>query len=234
MESQTVLIPLEFPNPDPLPATFVEGLTSCKVVLLGVYDLPDEMDTDERHRREIEAYNTLYTLADEFVQKGDTAEVELVMGENVGDAPTNVAEERNVDALLVPNPITTLGNVLIPLRETTFAEPVADFVDAMDSDVVLHTTLFHVAEREGDVEAGERMLSTVKQHLVENGFPELRIDTEVAVSDDASFAISQAARDYELLIMGETQDPLFERVFGKTYESIAEQTEKPIIVVREK
>lgn len=233
MASQTVLIPIEFPDPDPLPSTFIDGLTSCRVILLGVYKLPSDTTSDERQRREIEAYQSLYTIAASFVQEGETAEVELVMGEDVSDVSTTVAEDRDVDALLVPNPITTLGHVLVALREEKFKQPITDFVNTLDEEVLLHTTLFHVAETQDDVEAGEQLLAEVRDHLIEEGFSRASLDTEVTVSDDPPLAISQAARNEDLLIMGETQDPTFERVFGKTYESIAEQTDCPIIVVRE-
>lgn len=233
MASQTVLIPIEFPDPNPLPSTFVQGLTSCKVILLGVYELPAETSSDERQRREIDAYQSLYTMAASFVREGDTAEIELAMGEDVDDAPTTVAENRDVDALLAPNPITSLGHILIALREKKFKQPITDFVDALNEEVLLHTTLFHVVDTEDDVEAGEQLLAEVSDHLIEEGFSRASLDTEVVVSDDAPWAISQASRNEDLLVMGETQDPTFERVFGKTYEAIAEQTDCPIIVVRE-
>ncbi|UPW00378.1 universal stress protein [Halorussus gelatinilyticus] len=233
MSSQTVLIPVEFPDPDPLPSTFVEGLTGCKVVLLGVYETQDELTPDERQRREIEANQVLYTLAADFVRKGETAEVELVMGENVEGAPTTVAEERDVDALLVPNPMTTFGHVLVAIRDEKFTEPITDFLCALNQEVLLHTNLLHVAESEDDVEAGERLLSDVKQRLVAEGYSQRGIDKEVVVDSDPSFAISQAAGDNDLIVMGETQEPGVERVFGPTYESIADRTELPIIVVRD-
>ncbi|WP_327053541.1 universal stress protein [Halomicrococcus gelatinilyticus] len=106
MVAPTVLIPVEFPDPDPLPSTFIDGLTACKVVLLGAYELSPDVDPDDRQRKEV-------------------------------------------------------------------------------------------------------------------------------VSDDPSFEIGQAMRDYDLLVMGETQESPLERVFGRTYESTAEQTHRPIIVVQE-
>ena len=233
MSSQTVLIPVEFPDPDPLPSTFVDGLTNCKVILLGVYDLDTELSADERQRREVEAYQVLYTLAADFVREGETAEVELVAGEDVADAPTTVAEDRDVDALLVPNPITTLGHVLVAVRDETFVQPVTDFVCALNQETLLHTDLLHVADSETDVEAGERLLSDIKGRLVDEGYSRTGIDSEVVVDDDPAFAISQAASDNDLIVVGETQEPGVERVFGKTYESIAERTERPIIVVRD-
>lgn len=233
MASQTVLIPIEFPDPDPLPSTFIAGLTNCKVILLGVYELASDTTPDERQRREIEASQVLYTIAADFVHRGDTAEVELVMGEDMSDTPSTVAEDRDVDALLIPNPITTLGHILIAIREEKFAQPITDFVCALNQEVLLHTNLFHVVESEEDVEEGEQLLSEVKQQLAEEGYSQTGIDTNVGVSDDPPFAINQAARNNDMIIMGETQDPKFERVFGKTYESVAEQTELPIIVVRD-
>lgn len=233
MNRQTVVIPVEFPDPDPLPSTFIEGLTDCKVVLVGVYELSADIDSDERHRREIEAYRSLYTLASSFVRRGDTAEVELVMGEDVADAPTTVAEDRDADALLVPNPITSLGHVLVAIRDEAFVRPIVEFMSTMNREVLLHLTLFHVAETEADVEEGERLLADAGDQLVEAGFSRSSLDTEIVVSDDAPFAISQAARNDDLIVMGETQEPSFERVFGKTYESIAAETDHPVIVVRE-
>lgn len=102
MASQTVLIPVEFPDPDPLPSTFVEGLTDCKVILLGAYELGDGVTADERQRRRTEANQVLYTVAADLVHRGETAEVELVVGEDVTDTPTTVAEEQDVDALCYP------------------------------------------------------------------------------------------------------------------------------------
>lgn len=233
MASQTVLVPIEFPDPDPLPSTFIEGLTDCKVILLGVYEFPGDSSPDERQRREIEAYQVLYNIAADFVHGGELAEVELVMGENVGDAPTTVAEDRDVDALLVPNPITTLGHVLVAIREEKFVGPIVDFVSTLNQDVLLHTQLLHVAESEDDVAAGEQLLSEVKRQLVDAGYSRAGVDAEVVVSDDPPFAISQAASDNDMIVMGETQSPVTERVFGKTYDSIAERTEVPIIVVRD-
>lgn len=233
MSSQTVLIPVEFPDPDPLPSTFITGLTDCRVILLGTYEVPSDITPDERQRREIEAYQVLYSIAAEFVHRGETAAVELVMDEDVSDAATTVAEEQDVDAVLVPNPITTLGRIFVAIREPTFVEPITDFVCALNQEVLLHTHLFHVAESETDVENGEQLLAEVKQRLVEEGFSRTAIETNVEVSDDPPFAISQAARDDDMIVMGETQEPGFERVFGKTYESIAERTELPIIVVRD-
>jgi nucleotide-binding universal stress UspA family protein len=231
--SQTILIPVEFPDPDPLPSTFIEGLTDCKVILLGVYELSDDLTEDERQRRKIEANQVLYTIAADFVHRGETAEVQLVVGEDVRDAPTTVAEERDVDALLVPNPITTLGHVLVAVREEKFVQPITDFVCTMTQNVHLHTHRLHVTESEDDVETGEQLVSEVADQLVEAGFSRTGIDTEVVVSDDPPFAISQAAKNNDVIVMGETQDPDFERVFGRTYESIAEQTDLPIIVVRD-
>lgn len=232
MSSKTLLIPINFPDPEPLPTTFISGFTTCKVVLLGVYEVPPNIDPDDRQRQEIEAYHTLYSLANEFVRQGDTAEVELAMGQDVGDAPTDAAEERDLNAILVPNPITTLGRILIPIRDPEFVAPIADFVGALNEDNIIHTTLIHITDSEEDIEEGEKLLTKAKQHLVDTGFPEVSIDVDVVVSDDPSFAISQAARNYDLLIMGETEDSDFQRVFGEMYESIAEQTDHPIVVVR--
>lgn len=233
MSAQTILVPVEFPDPEPFPSTFVDAFSSCRVVLLGLDEEADGLDEDERHRREIEAYHTLYNLASQFVRHGERVDVEYVVGENAHDTWTRVAEERDVDALLVPKPLTTLARVLVPIRDETFAQPVADFLSGLNQDVLVHTTLFYVAETEDGVEEGEELLASVREQLVDAGYPELRTDVEVVVGDDAPFEVGKAASDYDLIVMGETKDPSFERVFGKTYDSIADETDHPIVVVRE-
>jgi hypothetical protein len=54
------------------------------------------------------------------------------MGTDVEDAPTTVAEERDVDGLLVPDSITTLGHILVAIREEKFLQPIPDFVCAVN------------------------------------------------------------------------------------------------------
>lgn len=233
MSSKTLLIPVRFPDPEPLPTSFVGSFTSCRVILLGVYERPSKLDADDRQRRQVEAYHTLYSLANQFVQSGDIAEVDLVMGQELTDAPTRYAEEQDVDALLVPNPITSLSRILIPIRDETFAEPIAGFVGTLNEEHILHTTLLHVTEDESRVEESQEMLSRVREQLVDAGFPDVSIDIDVVVSEDPPHAISEASRGHDLIIMGETEAPTFERVFGKTYNAVAEESDHPVVVVRE-
>ena len=234
MSSQTLLIPINFPDPDPLPSTFVGGFTSCKIRLLGIYEISSGITEEEKQRREIEAYHTLYSFANQFVKGGDTAEVDLVMGEDIDMAPTEVAENNDLDAVLVPNPITSLSRVFVPVRDERFAEPIAKFVGTLNQEYLVHTTLFHVAETDDDAEQGEKLLEEVRAELTDAGFPGASIDTEVVVSDDPAFAISRGAKEYDIIIMGETEERASERVFGKTYDTIAEQTQHPVVIVREK
>lgn len=232
MAAPTLLIPIEFPDPDPLPSSFVSGFTSCRVILLGMHEIPDDIDPDERQRREVEANYTLYSLAHHFVRSGETAEVELVLGQDLEATPTAVAEDRDVNALLVPNPIAHLGRVLIAVRNETFAPSIEQFVETLDEEIIHHLTLLTVTDPE-ETEAEEDLLSSLKDQLVEAGFSKFSIDTEVVVSDDPSFAISQAAGGHDIIVMGETEESTYERVFGKTYESIADQTDIPVVVLRE-
>lgn len=228
----TILIPIEFPDPDPLPSSFINGFTSCKVILLGLYETPADIDGEERQRRTVEANYTLYSLAHQFVQSGAPAEVELAMGQDLDTTPTTVAEERDVDALLVPNPITNLGRVLIAVRDETFAEPVERFVGTLNQDATQHLTLLTVTDSE-PTDDEEAVLSSLRDRLSEAGFSKFAVETEVVVSDDPAFAISEAARSHDLIIMGETEQPAVERVFGKTYELVAESTHHPVVVLRE-
>ena len=232
MSAPTLLIPIRFPNPDPLPSSFVSGLTSCEVTLLGLYETPSETAADERNRRSIEANYHLYSLAHQFIQHGAGANVELVMDEDLEGRATAIAEERDLDAVLAPNPITNLGRVLIAVRDETFVDPVERFVATLDEDVVQHLTLVSVTETDR-VKTKEDLLSGLRDRLTDAGFSRFAVDTDVIVSDDAPFAISQAAQNHDLIVMGETEQDGRERVFGKTYDLIADSTHHPVVVLRE-
>ncbi|SEO90902.1 Universal stress protein family protein [Halogranum amylolyticum] len=232
MSAPSLLIPIEFPNPDPLPSSFVSGFTSCKVTLLGLYKTPGEMDAEERQRQAVEANYVLYSLAHQFIQHGASAEVELVMDEDVETTPTTVAEERDMDALLIPNPITNLGRVLIAVRDETFADSVEEFVGTLNEDVIHHVTLMNVTDSE-QTDEKEALLSSLRDRLVDAGFSKFAIDTNVVVSDDPAFEIGEAAQSHDLVVMGETEESTTQRVFGKTYELVADETDRPVVVLRE-
>lgn len=168
------------------------------------------------------------------MQSGALADVELVMDEDVSGTPTRVAEENDHDALLVPNPITNLGRVLVAVRDGTFVEPIERFVGALNGDVVTHLTLLSVTDSEEAVDEQAALLPSLRDRLDDAGFSKYATETEVVVSDDPSFAIGEAAGSHDIILMGETEQPTRDRVFGKTYESVAEETDVPVVVLRER
>jgi nucleotide-binding universal stress UspA family protein len=77
------------------------------------------------------------------------------------------------------------------------------------------------------------LLSSLRDRLDDAGFSKYATETEVAGSDDPSFANGEAAGGHDITLMGETEHRARDRVFGRTYESVAEGTDVPVVVLRE-
>ncbi|MFB6298331.1 MAG: universal stress protein [Salinirussus sp.] len=208
------------------------------MTLFGYWEVEAESDIDaarEAHRIEAEA--VLYELAAEFSKAGAPTDIQLDFGRPADEERefrNRVVEETHADAIFVPNPFTSLGRVLAPIRDARNQQQLIEVVAALNEQTVIDIELFHVCEDESMVSEAREMLDGVHEQLTRQGFPELEVKTTVTVSDDPAYAISQRARSHDLIVMGETSKPDYEdQIFGPAYEYVAGRSEDPILVVRE-
>lgn len=238
MDRPKLLIPVQFPDPElyPYPDTIVEGLAGFEIVLLGYYEVPEGSDPVRvRSEHETEAEGALYDMAAAFSKAGAPTDVELHFGhaDDERGIRDRIAERTDLDGVFVPNPISTLGKVLVPLRDARNAERVVEFVGTLDEYTILDIELLHVVPDEAGVEDGRAMLRNVRDRLVDRGFPAAEVEVTVEVDADPAFSIGNRARRHDLVVMGETEQlDLEERIFGRTYETVADRTDVPIIVLR--
>jgi len=100
----TILVPIELPDPDPLSPVLIDDLSSLDVVVLGHYGLPEQ--TPVRSAREQfgdEAQATLDEVANAFAEAGATVRTRLVFGKDRTTAIQQVAADEECAAELDPS-----------------------------------------------------------------------------------------------------------------------------------
>jgi len=92
--------------------------------------------------------------------------------------------------------------------------------------------LFHAAPSETQRAAGEELLSTAGDLLDAAGVAPDRISQRLVVSDAPIRAISDAAADTGLVVIGEKEPSVVDIIFGDAADRIAEAAASPVVVVR--
>jgi len=95
-------------------------------------------------------------------------------------------------------------------------------------------TLYHVSEDEDD--DGEELMEDARGRLIELGMDaaavETRIDRDVDRTDSIAGVIADAAEDFDVVVVGESDPSLTTFVFGMPAEQVAERFLGPVLVVQ--
>jgi len=92
-----------------------------------------------------------------------------------------------------------------------------------------YTSRIH--DPEGEAE-GERILQELTSILTDQGIPSIRINREVRKGTDVSFELRQAARNYDLFVMGETEQDAGDEVFGPVGDYIVDKQDVAVLTLR--
>jgi nucleotide-binding universal stress UspA family protein len=236
MEHPTVLVFVEFPDPEFPTAGFLNYLAYPDVELFGFYHLDDNESLQEAQAEHEEQFTTeLREQAERFEQHGVRTEHDLVFNHDRVEARQRIAESDGVNAILIPGGTNTLGKILIASRHTRNAEgKVSTLFNTVDRSELISVDLIHIADpddTEGDA-AGESVLTEMTSILTDAGIPGVQINREVRTGDDVSFELNKAARNYDLVVLGETEQDLGDKVFGPVGDYIVDEQDVPVLIVR--
>lgn len=229
----TILVPFELPDPEPISQVLIDDLASLDVVLLGHYQVPEQTPRDAaREQFEDEAQATLEELARPFRAAGATVRTRLVFGKDRPAAIDQVAIEEDCVAELDPAPTEGIDRILVPIPVVAEFTHLPEFIDVLCEDSTREITLFHVVEGEEDREEGERIVADTREGLIEAGFDPDTVDTRIVDGEAHDEAILRVAAEYDAVVMYEPEPRLMDRVFGTLPDRIANETGDPVIVVR--
>ena len=228
----TILVPLELPDPEPLSQVLIDDLASLDVVLLGHYGLPEQTPASSaREQFGAEAQETLDEIAERFTEAGASVRTRLVFGKDRAATIEQVANEEDCAAELDPAPTEEINRILVPLPDVAEFTRLPKFIRLLTEDSTQQITLFHVVEGEERREEGERIVAETQERLIEMGFDSESVDTRVVEGTEHDDEILRVADEYDAVVMYEAESRLGDHIFGSLPDRIADGTGDPVIVV---
>lgn len=206
---------------------------SVDVVLLGYYPVPDQVAPAQlRQDHGSDATETLGEIADEFRTRDIDVTEELVFTHDRQDTIDRVADKYGCDAVLTLGEVRQIERVLVPLRgDTNLEQIVSLLVDIMRmSDVSI--TFFHSVVEDSDPSHGESLVRGAVDRLDEAGIDRERINWQLSDKPSPNDEIIELAREYDLLVLGETNPSLRERILGTVPSRVVDEVDKPSFIVR--
>lgn len=231
--ADTILIPFELPDADPIAPVLVSDLASLDIVLLGHYDVPEQTPVEVAADQFGDVAQTeLEALAEPFREAGATVRTRIEFGKARQRAIEQVAAEERCVAELDPAPTDGVERILVPLPDVAEFTLLPEFISVLCEDSTQEVTLFHVVEGDEDHEQGEEILAETRTGLIESGFDASLVDTLLVEGTDHDEEILDAATDYDAVVMYEPEPKWRDRVFGTLADRIATGTGDPVIVVQ--
>lgn len=237
MEYQNLLVFLEFPGPSSPSLGLLKALSYMDVTLVGFHSLPDgdKLGADRRASTE----STLEEIAAEFEERGIRVTQHVATGESMVETRNEWASRDGIDAVLTPGGVNTVGRILVGVRDTRNIEKLADCVDLIDRERIIHIKLLHIAPESGSEDTatdretvtGREALEITKSKLANRGVNPAAIHLQMNVSDTPDRELVSAARKYDLTVLGKTQEIGFEeRVFGPISNRIVDRANSTVLI----
>lgn len=227
-----VLVPFELPDSAPVPPVLVDTLAAIEVVALGHYGLPEQTPPSVgRDQFKTDAAAELDDLAQPFESAGVTVTTRLAFGKARDKTIDRVAIEEGCDVILTPGRAEALERMAVPLRGEENFDRIISFVGELLSATDASVTLFHASEASDRI-PGEEVLADAADRLIETGVDSDRISRQLSGDEDVARSIVELGADFDVLVLGETEPSLRNRIFGTVPAQVTADTEDPAFVVR--
>jgi nucleotide-binding universal stress UspA family protein len=232
-DGSTVLIPVDVSETEIPPVEILDLLGAVDVVLLGYYPVPSQAAPAQiKHQHGSDAVERLEAVKEALVPCASTVHEELYYTHDRQETIDRVADEYGCDAVLRLGPADDVSRILVPLRGDSNIDSilglVGDLLRAGDASV----TLFHSAEEDGDPQYGETLLADAAERLHADGIDPDRIDRQLSATAETGNDIVERARNYDVVVLGETEPSLRERILGVVPRRTITGTDRPVFVVR--
>ncbi|WP_418281776.1 universal stress protein [Halorubrum sp. DTA98] len=234
LDDPTVLVPVNVADPVEPPPALVELLHPHHVVVLGYYPVPDQA-SPEQFQAEYgeEAAAAVEDVSTSFADAGATVESVVVFTRDRRATIDRIAEESDCHAVLTGGSIgERLDRVFVPLKGDVNLGRIVEFVGALLAESDATVTLFNVADSDDEEASGEFLLRGAADRLADDGITEDRIDWRQERSGSPGVAITAAASEADLVVVGESEPSLREQLLGDVTERVIADSDRPVLVVR--
>ncbi|MFD1597905.1 universal stress protein [Halobellus rarus] len=230
----TVLVPVdvstdERPDPD-----LLDLLRPARVVLVGWYPVPDQVAPEQmRDEHEGEAVERIENVASHFPD-GSDVETLVVFTRDRSETVDRVAEEYGASVIVVPRDVRVVERVFVPVRGDVNLDRILSIVATLLAESEASVTLFHAAPAgDEDPTVGQTLLEGAFDRLTDAGVDDDRIATATVESESPVDDIVDAARNHDVLVIGETKPSLIEQILGDVPTQVIKRSESPVLVVRD-
>lgn len=227
-----VLIPLELPDPEPLPEDMIRSLGSLAVLLLGWFETP-EQTPPEQARAEVEdsGRKALETMGRRLTEAGAEVETRQVFTPDLLATVQRIGAEEKCDAALLAAPVRKVERVLVLLREGVTARTLVPLLVSLLEGGERRATLLQISRDEAN--EGRRWSQDVLEALRSEGVDTDRVDTRVQTAEDPAAQALEACRegDFDLALIPERGE-LEDQLFGSFAHDVATEAPLPVLVVR--
>lgn len=226
----TILVPVDISESAPPSLKVLDVLRPLEVILLGYFPVPDQAEPALiKHEYEDEARARLSDLAR---GRSDITEV-LVFTHDREATIDRVADQYDCDVVLTAGDTDHLDRILVPIRGDVNLERIASVVAEILNACNATVTFYHSVSEDSELSQAEFLLRGTAERLTEYGIEEGLVDWEIAENGDPRSNIVAKAEEYDLVVLGETEPSLRERIIGDVLTRIIDDTEKPVLIVRD-
>ncbi|GGM54575.1 nucleotide-binding universal stress UspA family protein [Halarchaeum rubridurum] len=231
-EPPTVLVPVEVLEGESISESLAAFLAPARVVVLGYHVLPEQTPTEQASMQfEDRAREAVADLAAVFEGAGGGVETRVAFTHDREQTVERVASEVGATAVLLPNPVGAVSDVLVPFRGAIDRDRLADLVATLLAEGDGTVTLWGI-EREGFDAAGT--VEHARESLRERGLDAARIASETSAAESPIHDIAVRSADFDVIVMGEGEESLWAALLGDDPERVAENAVAPVLVVRER
>ncbi|MFW6265318.1 MAG: universal stress protein [Halanaeroarchaeum sp.] len=229
----TILLPIRLLEGESIPEGVPELLANAHVVVLGYHVVPDQTATNQaRMQFEERAQGRLDTLVTMLEEAGATVERRLVFTHEAQATIDRTIYEHDCLAVLAPNAVGSPEEVLVAVRGTVGVDRLVRLVLGLFADTDTSITLFHVLDEDESEADARTLFDGIVDRLVETGIDTDRLDIRVSDTSGSLNAIVDAASEFDVVVMGETDPSVVTYVFGMRAEQVAEQFLGPVLVIQ--
>jgi nucleotide-binding universal stress UspA family protein len=232
-DAPTVLVPVDVSTDERPDRDLLGLLHPARVVLVGWYPVPDQTALEQmQDEHEDEAVERIETIAAEFPD-GSDVETLVVFTRDRGETVDRVGREFDAEVVVIPEAVRLVERVLVPIRGDVNLDRILSVVGALLEESDATVTLFHAAPPGAeDPTVGETLLRGAADRLADAGLDPDRVGTTTVESESPVADIVDAAKNHDVLIMGETEPSLVEHILGDVPTNVIERAGRPVLVVR--
>lgn len=231
-----ILVPVEVPEPTPLPAALLDAFRDLELLILGYNIVPEQTSPEQSQEAfEEQASDALDSVMEYVKDRNIDVDKNIVFTPELGQTIDRYIREKDCNAVLTAKPISSVERLLVPLysRDQINSRLATILHDlSLSSDLPVTLAILTSGEEESEeMEQSEELQQKALRYLQRAGVPGDKIrPTKVDVSD-ISKAVSQLSSADDVVILAESSTTDRDSFFNTLHEDIEEAISCPVLVV---